>query len=117
MEQTLMAVFENGLTPSLALSLLQILIVLFIVISIRNWMSNLVARRQAYRTLRSHKYLTEGCWVSLPTTTGTVDAQIIRITPLRVVLETNETFEHIPILQFFDSRKSILKVKPQTKEC
>lgn len=112
MEQTMMQVFSTGLTPGLAWTLLQMLIVLFVILSVRKWMSNFVARRHAYRTLRSQKYLTEGCWVRLATSTGSVDGCIIRITPQRVVFRTKETFEHIPILQFVNGRKSILKARP-----
>lgn len=59
MEQTMMQVFDTGLTPGVAWTLLQMLIVLFVVLSLRNWMGNFVARRLAYRTLRNHPYLTE----------------------------------------------------------
>ena len=112
MEKTMMQVFDTGLTPGLAWTLLQMLIVLFVVLSVRNWMSNFVARRLAYRTLRSHQYLTEGCWVRLPTSTGSVDGRITRVTPQRVVLKTEETFEHIPIMQFVNGRKSVLVSTP-----
>ncbi len=112
METTIMQVFRSGLTPALAMTLLQMLIVLFAVRGIRSWMGNLIARRLAYRTLRNHRYLTEGCWVRLPTSPGHVDARVVAIAPHRVVLRTKEAFGHVPIREFASGRKSILKIQP-----
>ncbi len=112
MEKTLLDISEFGLTPGLASTLLQLLVVLFTAMSIRSWMSNLVARRLAYRRVRAYRHLTEGCWIQLSSAKGAIMGQVKRISTEEVVLETEDTFEHIPILQFDNGRKSILKVSP-----
>lgn len=118
MEQTLMTVFDSGLTPELAWTLLKMLIVLLVVLSVRNWMGNLVARRLAYGRLRKNKYLKAGAWVDWPTTTGSIQAKVDRITPDKVVLRAREKglWVHVPIMQFAESALTLIDIKPACRQ-
>jgi len=114
MEKTLLSILEHGLTWPLALSLLQMLIVLFLVMSIRTWLGNLIARRLAFRRLKTNRYLKAGAWVDWPTTTGSVQAQVDRITPDKVVLRARESglWIHVPILQFAGAPLALIDIRP-----
>ncbi len=114
MEKVLGDVLTQGLTPALTLALLKLLLIFFIAMAIRNWIADFVNRRSAYRKLRRDEFITEGAWVSLPTTTGTVDAKIDRITPRKVVLLTKDknAWVHIPILKFVSNQVVLLDTAP-----
>ena len=104
METLLTDILTHGLTPPLAMALLQLIVLIFIATAIRNTIGGIVARRLAYRRLTANKYLKAGCWVEWPTTTGSIMAQVDRITPDEVVLHTGNPgkWVHIPILLFTD---------------
>lgn len=104
MEALLFRVFTEGLTPPIFMMLFQLLIVIFIVMAIKDWMSGVIKRRLAYRRLKSNKYLKNGSWIKLPTNTDPILAQIDDITPTTVVAVSGELGEedwhHIPIMKF-----------------
>ncbi len=105
MEKLLGDVLTQGLTPGLAMGLLQLLIILFVSTSVKNWIAGIVGNRLAYRRLKSNKYLKAGAWVEYPTTIGSIITKVDRITPSKVVLrsEKGRTWIHVPIREFADN--------------
>ncbi len=114
MESTFTEILQSGLTWPLALSLLQLLIILFIVTAIRNFITNTVNRLLGYRRLKKNNYLGPGSWVRWPTTTGSVITRVDAIYPHKVVLQTKDEKEwiHIPILQFEGGAVCLLETAP-----
>lgn len=111
MENTLKSIITNGLSLESVWSLIILMIVAFAIISIRN---KLVAYAD-FRRVKNSSYISLGAKIRLPTTTGSVDGEILSITHSKVVIMTAETYEHIPISQFAASRKSLLIVpQPST---
>lgn len=116
MEKLLGDILTQGLTPALALAALKLLLIIFIAIAIRNWMTNTINRRLAYRRLKANNYLKAGAWVKMPTSTGFVIAKVDRITPTKVVLRTKDedAWIHDPILKFANNQLVLLDTAPTT---
>ncbi len=106
MEKTLTSILTNGLTLEAVWSLCILMMVAFAVLSIRNF---LVAYLD-YRRVKGSTYVSLGALIRLPTSTGSVDGEIVRIQLRKIVIKTEKTYEHIPISTFAASRKSILIV-------
>ena len=90
MEKLLGDVLTQGLTPGLAMGLLQLLVILFISTSVKNWITGIVLTRLAYHRLKTNKYLKAGAWVEYPTTTGSIITKVDRITSIKVVLRSEK---------------------------
>ena len=114
MEQTILQVFEQGLTWPLALMLLKLMLGFFFILSIKNWITGIVARRAAFNRLKKNNYLKPGSWLSWPTTTGAVTVQVDNIYLHKVVLRTEDRnmWIHVPILSFAASSVAFYETKP-----
>ncbi len=104
MEETLKSIITGGITPESVWSLLILMLVFFAVMSIRG----MIIAYIDYRRVKGSTYVSLGAKIRLPTSTGAVDGEIVRISRSKVVIQTATTFEHIPISTFAASRKSIL---------
>lgn len=118
MEKLVGDILTQGLTTALMFSMVKLIVIFFIVVAIRNFITNLVNRRLAYRRLKLNKYLKAGAWVEWPTTTGSVTTQVDRITKNKVVLRTKDksAWIHVPIMQFADSALCLPDTVPGTAD-
>ncbi len=110
MEAALMGMVQGGLTMGAILSIIQFVLVLFALL----WIKNVVTNYSNYRNVISNKRIALGSWVRLPTSTGYSDVRITSLGFNRVLLENEDAVINIPILQFANMTKVILKKSPET---
>lgn len=114
MEQTLMKVFQQGLTWPLMLSLLKIAMIFLILTSFKEWITGKVKRKAAHLRLKKNNFLKKGAFLSRPTPTGSLHWEVYDIFPNKVVLrnEEKDLWDHIPIIQFASQPITFVGVAP-----
>jgi hypothetical protein len=115
MDKLLLDIMDGGLTWPLAMLLFKMVLMLFILLSIKGKVSEIVGRLAAKRKLKRHKYLSIGNWVNLPTTATPVPGKIVVISAEYVTCRTDTSFEDIPVLDFVSGRLGCRISRPFTQ--
>ena len=102
----------NKLDWNLLLSLIQAMIVFFIVVWIKNYITNL----HAWFSFRGSLNIGYGTWVRLPTSVGHVDGQITSANRNVIRIDTKELTIFIPTKKFNERDWVLLKKEALDEE-
>lgn len=104
MEESLLTLLKSGIKPELILTLAQLMLTFFIVIYIKDKISNYID----YRNIRANKRIAIGTQLQIPTIAGFLNVQVIDIMLHSVLLGDDNVIIDIPIHEFLIMHKVIL---------
>jgi hypothetical protein len=95
----------TGMTIDTVINLVILLIAVFLSIAVRNFVQHLVA----LQSFKNSMNIAIGTTVRMPTPTGHIDGEIVRVNSKRIVIETEVSYIYVPTIDFSKKTWQILK--------
>jgi len=105
MDDITLKIFTSGITLESLVGIISLLVSVFFGMAIRKWIQRVIA----LRTFKNSIYIGIGTYIRIPTSTGHIDGEIIKVSSKRIVIETDVSYIYVPTVDFTDKSWQILK--------